>query len=249
MKKVAIITGASSGIGEALAYEAARLGYDVVISARNVDKLTSVKSKCESLGARCLSVRTDVSSENDCAHLIQSAVSQFSRVDLLINNAGISCFSPITETGVEDFDRILSVNLRPVFITSRRLAIHRQSQEAPNPFGRIVNICSTRYLMSEPGSEGYAASKGGIYSLTHALALSLAQWHITVNSISPGWIETRDYEQLRPEDHAQHPSGRVGKPEDIARLCLFICQEENDFMNGENVTIDGGMTKKMIYIE
>ena len=126
---------------------------------------------------------------------------------------------------------------------------HRQSQEAPNPFGRIVNICSTRYLMSEPGSEGYAASKGGIYSLTHALALSLAQWHITVNSISPGWIETRDYEQLRPEDHAQHPSGRVGKPEDIARLCLFICQEENDFMNGENVTIDGGMTKKMIYIE
>ena len=125
----------------------------------------------------------------------------------------------------------------PVFITSRRLASHRQSQEAPNPFGRIVNICSTRYLMSEPGSEGYAASKGGIYSLTHALALSLAQWHITVNSISPGWIETRDYEQLRPEDHAQHPSGRVGKPEDIARLCLFICQEENDFMNGENVTI------------
>ena len=170
-------------------------------------------------------------------------------IDIIINNAGISCFSPITETGVEDFDRILSVNLRPVFITSRRLAIHRQSQEAPNPFGRIVNICSTRYLMSEPGSEGYAASKGGIYSLTHALALSLAQWHITVNSISPGWIETRDYEQLRPEDHAQHPSGRVGKPEDIARLCLFICQEENDFMNGENVTIDGGMTKKMIYIE
>ena len=79
--------------------------------------------------------------------------------------------------------------------------------------------------------------------------VSLAQWHITVNSISPGWIEPRDYEQLRPEDHAQHPSGRVGKPEDIARLCLFICQEENDFMNGENVTIDGGMTKKMIYIE
>ena len=116
-------------------------------------------------------------------------------------------------------------------------------------FGRIVNICSTRYLMSEPGSEGYAASKGGIYSLTHALALSLAEWHITVNSISPGWICTGDYEQLRPEDHAQHPSGRVGKPEDIARMCLFICQEENDFMNGENVTIDGGMTKKMIYIE
>ena len=165
----------------------------------------------------------DVSDQEALENCMQQIFKEWGDIDIIINNAGI--------------------------ITSRRLAIHRQSQEAPNPFGRIVNICSTRYLMSEPGSEGYAASKGGIYSLTHALALSLAQWHITVNSISPGWIETRDYEQLRPEDHAQHPSGRVGKPEDIARLCLFICQEENDFMNGENVTIDGGMTKKMIYIE
>ena len=103
--------------------------------------------------------------------------------------------------------------------------------------------------MSEPGSEGYAASKGGIYSLTHALASSLSEWHITVNSIAPGWIQTHDYNQLRPEDHSQHPSRRVGKPEDIARMCLFLCRDENDFINGENITIDGGMTKKMIYTE
>ena len=102
--------------------------------------------------------------------------------------------------------------------------------------------------MSEPGSEGYAASKGGIYSLTHALALSLSEWNITVNSIAPGWIQTHDYNQLQPEDHSQHPSRRVGKPEDIARMCLFLCEENNDFINGENFTIDGGMTKKMIYI-
>lgn len=170
-------------------------------------------------------------------------------IDILINNAGISEFSPITETSVEDFDKILSVNLRPAFITSRLLAIHRKSQSTANPFGRIINICSTRYLMSEPGSEGYAASKGGIYSLTHALALSLSEWHITVNSIAPGWIQNNHYEQLRPEDHTQHPSGRVGKPEDIARMCLFLSQEENDFINGENITIDGGITKKMIYTE
>lgn len=103
--------------------------------------------------------------------------------------------------------------------------------------------------MSEPGSEGYAASKGGIYSLTHALALSLSEWNITVNSIAPGWIQTHDYGQFQPEDHSQHPSRRVGKPEDIARMCLFLCEENNDFINGENITIDGGMTKKMIYIE
>ena len=177
---------------------------------------------------------------------------RFQNVDVslsLINNVGISNFSPITETSIEDFDKILSVNLRPVFITSRLLAIHRKALSFPNPYGRIINICSTRYLMSEPGSEGYAASKGGIYSLTHALASSLSEWHITVNSIAPGWIQTHDYNQLRPEDHSQHPSRRVGKPEDIARMCLFLCEENNDFINGENITIDGGMTKKMIYVE
>ena len=101
--------------------------------------------------------------------------------------------------------------------------------------------------MSESGTEAYAASKGGIYSLTHALAISLAPYHITVNAISPGWIQNQDYASLRLEDHAQHPSGRVGKPEDIARMALFLSQTANDFINGENLTIDGGMTKKMIY--
>jgi NAD(P)-dependent dehydrogenase (short-subunit alcohol dehydrogenase family) len=102
--------------------------------------------------------------------------------------------------------------------------------------------------MSEPHSEGYAASKGGIYSLTHALALSLSKYGITVNSIAPGWIENNNYETLTDADHEQHPSQRVGKPEDIARTCLFLCQHENNFINAENIVIDGGMTKKMIYI-
>ena len=101
--------------------------------------------------------------------------------------------------------------------------------------------------MSETGSEGYAASKGGVSALTHALALSLSKYHITVNSIAPGWVENNNYEALTCKDHEQHPSLRVGKPEDIARMCLFLCHEENDFINGENITIDGGMTKKMIY--
>jgi len=101
--------------------------------------------------------------------------------------------------------------------------------------------------MSEPDSEGYAASKGGIFSLTHALAMSLSQLHITVNSISPGWIQNTNYEQLTEADHLQHPSGRVGRPEDIARISLFLCEEQNDFINAENIVIDGGMTKKMIY--
>ena len=169
-------------------------------------------------------------------------------LDVLINNVGVSDFKPLTACSVEEFDRILAINLRPVFITARCLALHREQLATPNPFGRIINLCSTRYLMSEAGTEAYAASKGGIYSLTHALAISLAPYRITVNCISPGWIQNQDYESLRPEDHAQHPSGRVGKPEDIARLALFLSQTENDFINGENLTVDGGMTKQMIYL-
>jgi NAD(P)-dependent dehydrogenase (short-subunit alcohol dehydrogenase family) len=115
--------------------------------------------------------------------------------------------------------------------------------------GSIVNIASTRAFMSEPDSEAYADSKGGIIALTHALAASFAPHRIRVNCISPGWIETGNYGKLRDMDHKQHLSGRVGKPEDIAAACLYITADDNDFINGENIIIDGGMTRKMIYEE
>ena len=102
---------------------------------------------------------------------------------------------------------------------------------------------------AQPDTEAYSASKGGIWSLTHALAVSLAPLHITVNCIAPGWIHVNEQETLRPEDHAFHLSGRVGKPEDIARTCLFLCEPENDFINGQCITVDGGVTKTMIYPE
>jgi NAD(P)-dependent dehydrogenase (short-subunit alcohol dehydrogenase family) len=104
-------------------------------------------------------------------------------------------------------------------------------------------------LQSEPGTEAYAASKGGIWSLTHALAVSLAPYHVTVNCIAPGWISVDEKEVLRPEDCTFHLSGRVGRADDIARTCLFICDEKNDFINGQCITVDGGVTKKMIYPE
>lgn len=238
------ITGGAQGIGKALVQVFIKANYLVVFCDKN-DSMG--RQTAQETGAVFLPV--DVGDARALGQCMQSLFDKWGDIDVIINNAGISEFSPLTETTVEAFDKILSVNLRPIFITSQTLAIHRQKQETPNRYGRIVNIGSTRYLMSEPGSEGYAASKGGIYSLTHALALSLAPHHITVNSISPGWIQTQEYHELRAEDHAQHPSGRVGKPEDVARMCLFLCQEENDFINGENITLDGGMTKKMIYTE
>ena len=242
--KRVFITGGAEGIGKAIV-EAFCLSGDQVAFC----DINEIAGQETAKATGSIFHKVDVSDKDALESCIQRILSEWNDIDIIVNNVGISQFSSITETSVEDFDKILSINLRPVFITSRLLAIHRKEQSSPNPYGRIINICSTRYLMSEPGSEGYAASKGGIYSLTHALALSLSEWNITVNSIAPGWIQTHDYDQLQPEDHSQHPSRRVGKPEDIARMCLFLCEENNDFINGENITIDGGMTKKMIYLE
>ena len=243
-RKKVFITGGADGIGKAIVVSFCKANCQVAFC--DVNEAAGLQTAKET-GATFYQV--DVSDKCALENCMQQLFAKWNDIDIIINNVGISQFSPITESSVEDFDRIISINLRPAFITSRMLAIHRKAQKTPNLFGRIINICSTRYLMSEPGSEGYAASKGGIHALTHALALSLSEWHITVNSIAPGWIQNHDYEELRPEDHTQHPSRRVGKPDDIARMCLFLCQEENDFINGENITIDGGMTKKMIYIE
>ena len=242
--KRVFITGGAEGIGKAIVEAFCLSGDQVAFCDINE---TAGQETAKATGS--IFHKVDVSDKDALESCIQRILSEWNDIDIIVNNVGISQFSSITETSVEDFDKIHSINLRPVFITSRLLAIHRKEQSSPNPYGRIINICSTRYLMSEPGSEGYAASKGGIYSLTHALALSLSEWNITVNSIAPGWIQTHDYDQLQPEDHSQHPSRRVGKPEDIARMCLFLCEENNDFINGENITIDGGMTKKMIYLE
>ncbi|SDB77383.1 hypothetical protein SAMN05192581_102124 [Bacteroides ovatus] len=243
-KRRVFITGGAEGIGKAIV-EAFCLSGDQVAFC----DINEIAGQETAKATGSIFHKVDVSDKDALESCMQRILSEWNDIDIIVNNVGISQFSSITETSVEDFDKILSINLCPVFITSRLLAIHRKEQSSPNPYGRIINICSTRYLMSEPGSEGYAASKGGIYSLTHALALSLSEWNITVNSIAPGWVQTHDYDQLRPEDHSQHPSRRVGKPEDIARMCLFFCEENNDFINGENITIDGGMTKKMIYLE
>ena len=146
------VTGGAEGIGKAIVKTFRSAGHRVAFC-----DVGEAAGKETALQTGTSFFHVDVSDREALENCMQQIFEEWGDIDIVINNAGISCFSPITETSVEDFDRILSVNLRPVFITSRRLAIHRQSQEAPNPFGRIVNICSTRYLMSEPGSEGYAA--------------------------------------------------------------------------------------------
>lgn len=243
-KKV-FITGGASGIGKAIVQAYCIAGADVTFCDIKDHEASELCAKLQQY--KCSYINVDVSDEGQLSEVFQQLLNDKKGIDILINNVGVGNFKPIIDLSVEEFDKVLDINLRPVFILSKLIAMFREKHEAK--FGRIINLASTRYLMSEAGTEAYSASKGAIVSLTHALAISLSKYNITVNCISPGWIETEDYSQLKAIDHSQHPSNRVGKPEDIARMCIYLSQPENDFVNGQNFVIDGGMTKKMIYEE
>ena len=241
-KKTVIVTGAAQGIGKGIATHYAKAGANVVIADTN-EQGGQLADELLTAGYSALFIKTDVRDEQSVQQLMEQTMNHFGSLDILINNAGKSPFKSLFELSLEEWDDVLNTNLRSMFLCSREAA--KQMKDG----GAIVNIASTRAFMSEPNTEAYAASKGGIIALTHALAASLSPQNITVNSISPGWIETGDYSALRDVDHAQHFSGRVGTPEDIARACMYLTQEANNFVTGTNITVDGGMTKKMIYEE
>jgi len=244
--RTVIVTGAARGIGKGIASLYAEKEANVVIA--DIDETTGNKtvSRIREQGGEALFVKTDVRLEADIIRLMETAFGAYGRIDILINNAGISYFKSPYELSVDEWDNVINTNLRSVFLASREAARYmRRNKDG----GAIVNIASTRAIMSEPNSEAYAASKGGIVAITHALAASFSADRITVNAISPGWTETGDYSKLREIDHEQHLSRRVGKPGDIARACLYLTAKENDFVTGINLVIDGGMTRKMIYAD
>ncbi|MDU1843996.1 MULTISPECIES: SDR family NAD(P)-dependent oxidoreductase [Niallia] len=243
--KVVIVTGASNGIGKAIAK--AYLQEEAYVVLADIDEsqgkqlLDSIEQK-----EKALFIKTDVRSETEIIHLVHTTKAKFGKIDILINNVGKGVFKSFYDLTIEEWDDVINTNLRSVFLCSREVAKIMRDQDSK---GSIINMSSSRAYMSEPNTESYSASKGGIMAITHALANSLADAHITVNSISPGWIETKDYENLREIDHEQHLSKRVGKPEDIARACLFLTNPQNNFITGTNLMVDGGMTVKMIYEE
>lgn len=249
MHKVAIVTGAGQGIGRAIAERLLNDGFAVVIAEADAEAGIEAAAALARLGLTRF-IETDVAREPAVRALINATVAEFARLDVVINNAGIARNRPLIELSLEDWDAVIGVNLTGAFLTAKYAAPHLRAQR-----GAIVNIASTRALMSEANTEAYSASKGGLVSLTHALALSLAP-EVRVNAISPGWIEVSEWKKgrdrsipaLRPEDHAQHPAGRVGRPADVAALAAYLVSEEAGFVTGQNFVIDGGMTKKMIYV-
>jgi len=184
---------------------------------------------------------------------VSVVVREFGRLDALVSNAGIAHADqgPIEELKVEEWNRMISTHLTGCFLCAKHAATHLRKVR-----GSIVNIASTRAFQSEPNTEAYAAAKGGIIALTHALAISLGP-DVRVNCIAPGWIDVRSWKKggqrsqpdLRPVDHAQHPVGRVGMPEDIAVLAAFLLSDKSGFITGQTFIADGGMTRKMVYVE
>jgi len=194
-------------------------------------------------------VRADVSEPDAPRRMIAAAIGAFGRLDCLINNAGVGSWTGFLKRPLKEWDRGINTNLRGAYLSAQAAAPH-----LIRTGGSIVNIASTRALMSEANTEPYSSSKGGLLALTHSLAVTLSG-RVRVNVVSPGWIDTQEWRfDLRPhgwtrEDHEQHPAGRVGKPEDVAQACLFLCSGEAGFITGQNFVVDGGMTVKMIYAE
>ncbi len=246
MKKNIIVTGGAQGIGKAMVVSLLKNGYAVTVFEIDEEAIDELK---EEIPEETVSMfRVDVSDENSVKYAISSSAEIHGNIYGLINNAAIAANKPLTDLSMEEWNRVMGTNLTGAFLCSKHVVPYMKD-------GRIINMASTRALQSEADTEAYSASKGGIMALTHALAASLGP-QIKVNSISPGWIDVSAVRKkatarqcaLSKEDHLQHPAGRVGKASDIANMVLFLLQEENDFITGQNFVIDGGMTTKMIYV-
>jgi NAD(P)-dependent dehydrogenase (short-subunit alcohol dehydrogenase family) len=247
---VVVVTGGGRGIGLCLVKTFAQRGARVAFCDINARSGRHWQRKLTGDGLDVFFVRADLGRETDARAFTRAALRKYRRADVLINNVGITTFGrPFLRRPLTEWNRMISVNLTSYFLCSQLFAPALIKSK-----GCIVNIASTRALMSEPDTEPYSASKGGIVALTHSLAITLGPKGVRVNCVSPGWIDTSEW-QLRPSkarltkrDHQQHPVGRVGKPEDVAEACLFLASPHSaGFITGQNFVVDGGMIKKMVY--
>ena len=247
MKNI-IVTGGAQGIGKVITQKLLENGFSV--SVFDFDEEAIQEFRKENISEKLRFYQTDVSNEESVKDSISASLNDTGNISGLINNAAIQIDKPVTELSLTEWESVIGTNLTGTFLCTKYAAELLKLSK-----GSIINISSTRAFQSEPNTEAYSASKGGILALTHSLAMSLGP-EIKVNCISPGWIDVSGIKkktkanqiELSGADHSQHPAGRVGKPEDIANMVLFLLKPENDFITGQNFTIDGGMTKKMIYV-
>ncbi len=251
--KTILVTGGAQGIGLGMVEAFARAGANVVLADNDTEAGQDALARLQGNGLQARFIHCDVASEEQVKAMMLEVEKEFGQLDALVNNAGIAdpFVGALQDMDMAVFDRTLAVNLRgPLLCAKYAIPLLKK---AAHP--AILNISSTRARMSEPNTFPYTASKGGLEALTHSLAVSLTAERVRVNAIAPGWIEVGEWEkrskQYTPDhsiqDKAQHPVGRVGIPEDIAEAALFLCSNRAGFITGQSLTIDGGMTVKMIY--
>ncbi|HQA58983.1 MAG TPA: SDR family oxidoreductase [Acetivibrio sp.] len=235
MNRGIVVTGGGNGIGKQICIDFIQAGDKVCFI--DIDEKRSADFAKEY--SNLFYFYGDVADPLTLKRFIEYAMKKLHRIDVLINNACCSSKGILSSLTYEEFDYTLSVGLKAPYELSRLC-----KDELIKNKGRIINIASTRAFQSEPDSEAYASTKGGIVALTHALAISLGP-DVLVNCIAPGWINVTDQQEFSREDFAAIPAGKVGTPKDISDMVLFLCQQ--DFITGETITVDGGMSKRMIY--
>lgn len=244
--KVAIVTGARRGIGRGIALAFAKNGAKVVVSDLNEKDCQKVVDEIKNLGSYGLAVKCDVSSSKEVEAMIKTTVDKFGKIDILVNNAGIALMKPFKDMTEEDWDKVLSVNLKSVFLCSKAVLPELIKQGK----GKVINIASIAGQIGFAQSSAYCASKAGIINLTRVMALELAQHKINVNAIGPGVIKTAMTKQFLEDPKmkemllSQTPWGRFGKPEDIANAAVFLASDQADFITGTTLFVDGGWLAK-----
>ena len=240
--KTAVVTGGSRGIGRAVCLELAKGGANVVLCyAGNESAANETVSACEALGAKALAVKCDVADSAQVKALIDEAVKAFGRIDILVNNAGITRDGLLMMMKEEDFDAVISANLRGTFLCMKAVSRLMMKQR----YGRIVNLSSVVGLRGNAGQVNYAASKAGVIGMTKSLAKELASRGVTVNAVAPGFIDT-DMTAAMPETAktatlASIPMQRLGAPEDIAKAVAFLASDDAAYITGQVIAVDGGM--------
>jgi glucose 1-dehydrogenase len=251
-RRVAVVTGSSKGIGKAIALEFANAGYSVVINARNEEELKQAAkdiSKSIKDAGRIVSVPGDISQESVCISLIESAVKQFGRIDVLVNNAGIGGESKkINELTEKDWDEVIDINLKGAFLCTREAVKNMTKDGNNNRNYSIINISSVHEQTPQPESAPYAASKGGMQMLTKTIALELAEKGIRINGIAPGAIATDMNKELlenqkeKEKKEQEIPVHRIGQPQEIAKVALFLASDDASYVAGTTIYVDGGLT-------